>query len=111
MTIASCTLCPHCGHDLTRDEPISRGDIVFDPRGEVQWRGAAVHLTVGQRIVLHSLLKANGRTVPRDALLERLDSQSEDGRNLLSVHLARLRSALPGVPIENVRGIGLRWAA
>lgn len=102
------TLCPNCGIDLCAAERIEMGPLVYDPRGDVTWYGQRVRMARGQRTVLEALAREAPRVVSLSVLAERLDYDG-DG-NVVEVLLSRIRRALPGAPIENVRGLGWRWA-
>ena len=105
-------LCPHCGHDLEADAPIERGDIRSDPRGSVTWKGQELDLSQAHRILIHTLLKAEGRVVPVYVLAERMGSESENPSALISVQRHHIRRRIGfRLPIETVLGVGLRWAA
>jgi DNA-binding response OmpR family regulator len=104
--------CPHCGHDIEKDQPIVSGDMQFDPRGDVLWQGEKVHLGPSQRMVLHALLKARGKILKRETIALRIGHDGEgDPRRLIDVHICKLKKRMPGLPVETVYGVGLRWAA
>jgi len=105
-------LCPGCGLDLQADEPIWRPEIFFDPRGQVLFHGKSMNLTVTERMVLHALLKADGRAIGHEALRERIDSP--ETANVAQVMVCRLRVKFAQVDasrewIETIRGVGYRW--
>lgn len=104
-------LCPNCGVDLARDEPITRGAIAFDPRGEVRWHGEPVQLSPAERSVLGTLLKAGGRFIGAEVVCERIGYDGDDQRNMVSVYVHRLRRKLAFEAIETQHGVGWRWAA
>ena len=105
--------CPSCGYDLAKDEVIERGALRLDPRGEITWHGAPVMLTPAEHLLLSTLVKAQGRPVRRDVLLER--TGADCASNVADVQLHRIRGKFAGTghpaPIETVRGHGWRWAA
>lgn len=111
MTAAA--LCPHCGYDLVRDEPVTLGDLFFDPRGEVTWKDVKLaHLPPSQREILWAIVKARGRTITKAVLLDRCDS-SGDMRTVDTL-ICRLRDAFRAIDpdfdrIETVWREGLRW--
>jgi len=103
-------LCPCCGYDLAQDEVIERDGIRLEPRGDVLVNGAPVRLTPSERIILSSLMKANGMAISGAALHERMDSRA-DG-NVVEVMVRRVREKLgDACRIENIRGIGYRWVS
>lgn len=106
-------LCPHCGYDLIQDEPIERPEISMTPDGDCCFHGSSVRLTWGESIVLWGILKAGGKCIPLHILAERMDYNGD--HKVTAVLLCRVRKKLrainPVVPIETVRGHGVRWAA
>jgi len=74
----SACICPHCGYDLRLDEPIVDGPVTFDPRGVLTINGVEAVLRPGVRILISTLLKADGRYVSREALIERLGLDCEN---------------------------------
>jgi DNA-binding response OmpR family regulator len=104
--------CHNCGADISLDEPIRIDDFSMIGDGyPLLYKGQVVKLTLGERLIVWSLLKAYPDHVKRSTLLDRLDS--EGGDNLVSVMLVRIRAALAraGAPsaIETLRGQGIRW--
>ena len=102
-------LCPSCGYNILRDEPIHRGDWTLEPIS-TWFRGIRLALSPTEAGFLHSLAKAGGRPLSREVMGVRL-SDSEDPANIMCVYAARLRRKLDQVPFETVRGSGYRWAA
>lgn len=102
-------LCPHCGYNLRQDETITTGDLHLDPRGVARWRGNDIVLSRSQTIVLHTIVKAAGRPVPRATVAERLGYEGDNPSNLVAVHVCRLRQIMPDIPISNVARSGFRW--
>lgn len=93
-------------------EPLSCGDLTFDPARLVATRGARV-LDLRRREVqlLHYLLKQTDRVVTRKMLLEGIwGYQMHHNQNVIDVHMSRLRSKLHGpgeAPLlHTVRGVG-----
>lgn len=101
------TICPHCGYDLVRDEPIERAGIAMQPYGAVRFHGAEVKLTPGETAVLWALVKAGGRPLSRAILAERIGYEGD--KNTVDVHLTRIRKKLAphgASPIRNLRVFG-----
>ena len=115
----TCTICPSCGLDLTPFEPIRRGDLHVPDRVTFQWQGRALDLTPQQRLILLAIVRADGVTVRRHALMEACSSQSDyldDPSNVVDVQLSRIRKAFRSVDrmfdqIETVPREGVRWRA
>lgn len=106
------TLCPHRGIDLRKDELVVAGGLMVDPRGDATLDGQPIHLTRSERVVLMTLVKARGRTISADALLERTGSEAH--HRIADVWISRLRKKLAGfrpdrVFVETVTGLGYRW--
>ena len=107
-------ICPCCGYDVANDEPITRPEISMKPYGDCYFHGQPIRLTAAERAVIWALLKADGRPLSRATIAERVGYEGEDF-NTIDVYMSRIRAKLrrvsPEIPIENIRGAGLRWAA
>ncbi len=105
-------ICPHCGFDLVKDEVLERDHFTYDPRGIISYCGIILKVRPAHRIIVGSLMKADGRIVSKDALLERIGSDAEDA-TLINVHVSLLRRDLrkQGIPcpIKTVWGAGFCW--
>lgn len=100
--------CPSCGFNLAADEPvqIGRWTVSVD---EVRLDGQLLQLTSCEVLLLHSAAAKHPRPVRRTAVQERVSS-AENAANIVSVMMCRLRRKLgANMPIETVRGVGLRW--
>ena len=105
------SLCPHCGYNLQADAMMVSGDLRIDPRGLLSWKGETVSLSPSQREILASVVKADGRPVSYEVLAERIGYDGEDPRSLVKSQVFHMRRRVPGLPINTVWGVGLRWAA
>lgn len=110
--------CPHCGYDLRADTPMTYGDAHFDPRLGFSWRGEFIHLPASKRIIVATLMKANGRWVSTEVLAERCGYQGDDPGNLIRCHISKIREVLRQHGAPNLfnakpgRGsLGYRWIA
>ena len=84
-------------------------DFVFDfDNMEFSCGGDAVELSKTEQKLLKILTLNIGRTMSRDALIDRVWSDGAEfvEENALSVCVKRLRQKLPGIPIKTVYGIG-----
>lgn len=103
-------ICPRCGFDLARDEPMQVGDYRYDPRGGFVVRGKALRLAPQPLELAAALFRARGRTVDYDVLVERLGLSN---RQALTVVARRVRTAFNAeqiwAPIVVVRGVGMAW--
>lgn len=91
-------------------EAVVFGPYRFEPgSGELRRSGTPVHLTERERAFMTVFAKAQGKTVPREAL-----AQGEEGsERTVDVQITRLRRKIendPGNPIhlQTVRGVGYR---
>ncbi|MBX9881266.1 MAG: helix-turn-helix domain-containing protein [Sphingomonas sp.] len=103
-------ICPNCGFDLTRDEPMHVGGYHYDPRGGFSVGGVAIPLTPKEIELAGALFRARGRIIPYDALIDRLDVTD---RVVISVHVRRIRKKFNEAgmfnPIGVAHGTGLFW--
>ena len=101
--------CPNCGYNRAPDPILEAAGWRVDPRNrEAIFGSKRVHFTPAELTIFHSLLAANGETVRRDVLMERIGSDADS--NSLQVLLARVRRKISGTPVEilSLRGHGLR---
>jgi len=112
----ACTVCPNCGLDLERFAPIHSGDLDLEAH-EVRWKGRRVPLRPSGRLIVSTLVRADGIPVSRNALIEALGcEQANDPVNVVAVQMTHVRRAFHDIDpafhaIETVRDIGVRWAA
>lgn len=106
-------VCPHCGYDLLRDEPIILNDFsMIGPDYPLCYKTKPVRgLTQAQREIVWALMKACPRVLRYDVLLERLGSIGT--RNIIAVHTSRMRAIFQeqGIPMAavNIWGRGWMW--
>ncbi|HVJ41418.1 MAG TPA: response regulator transcription factor [Dongiaceae bacterium] len=99
------------GSPLKADVVIA-GGLSFDLSYlDVSIAGKRLELPRRELLLLASLVKRSGRTVPREALVQAIFSfDAEVQPNTLDVHVSRLRRKLAeagaGVTIQTIRGIG-----
>ena len=109
-------VCPNCGTDLERFEPVSAGDLEFSTF-EAKWKGHKVPLRPSGRLLLSAIVRAHGVPMSNSALIEALGcDDSRDPGNIVKVQLCRVRRAFERIDpdfhaIETVWGIGYRWSA
>jgi DNA-binding response OmpR family regulator len=112
----ACEVCPNCGYDLERFEPVHVGDLSISAC-EVRWKDHLVPLSQAERMIFTAVVRARGIPVKRLALAEVIGSEEcKDPRNLVTVLLCRIRKAFQSIDpdfsgLETVRSEGLRWAA
>ena len=100
--------CPCCGFNLTADQPVTIGRWTVSV-DEVRLDNAALPLTACEVLLQHAVAAMHPRPVRRSAVRERV-SDAETSDNMVSVFMTRLKSKLGAdMPIETVRGVGLRW--
>lgn len=81
-------------------------------RSFYEYKGQEIKLTWTEEKILSLLIRAKGRVVSRQVLLEEVWYGEGDfiDKNTLSVNVNRLRSKLGQVdPIETIYGVGYRW--
>jgi DNA-binding response OmpR family regulator len=102
---------------IERKEPeaeavLSFAQLNLDPaRHTVTWAGEGVHLTAKEFALLEALLRARGRVLLRQTLLEQIWGYSyAEGTRTVDVHVRRLREKLPGIApfILTVTSLGYR---
>lgn len=98
-----------------RAEPRSslvHGALEVDTASHVaRWQGAPVHLTAKEFSLLVALLRARGRVLSRQHLLETVWGYSYvEGTRTVDVHIRRLREKLPGLldSLVTVKSLGYR---
>lgn len=112
----TCTVCPNCGFDLERVQPIERGDIKLQSH-EICWKGRRVPLRPSGRILVSAVVRADGYTVTCAALGEALGCEDTiNPDNLVAVQLCHARRAFRQIDptfsaLQTVWGTGIRWAA
>jgi two-component system alkaline phosphatase synthesis response regulator PhoP len=86
--------------------------LELDPaRRTARWRGEPVSLTAKEFALLEALLRAHGRVLSRQRLLEEVWGYAyAEGTRTVDVHIRRLREKLPGLAsaIVTVKSIGYR---
>jgi len=104
-------MCPHCGYNLVAEAPMRAGDFEYSNDG-LTFRDQPVKLRLQERVLVGTLMHAQGRVVSRDVLLDRLGTDAMPG--IISVLISKTRRALRAIeapdPIRTVHGQGLRWA-
>ena len=90
------------------------GALELDAERHVaRWSGEPVHLTAKEFALLDALLRARGRVLSRQQLLEDVWGYSyAEGTRTVDVHIRRLREKLPGLApsIVTVKSLGYRLA-
>lgn len=93
--------------------PLRAGELHIDEANfEVRLKGKPLELTKTEFFLLAELLKAKGRLLTRDHLLEKVwGFESYGDSRTIDTHLSRLRQKLGklGERIETVRGMGYRF--
>lgn len=103
--------CPCCGHNLDAERPVVLGPLDYDPRGRTRWAGALVCLTVGEHLVLGSIVAAHGGFVTAAVIGERIDHSGLANCVQVLVHRVRRALAAAGAPataILTAQGRGYR---
>ena len=106
--------------DLLREPPaaeevLERGPLAIDvKRFSVQWRGAAVPLTLTEFWMVHALAKFPEHVKSREQLMREANLVVDDGT--ITSHIKRIRRKFLAVDpafdaIDTVYGMGYRWQA
>jgi two-component system OmpR family response regulator len=115
--VSDLAICPNCGCNLRRFEPIRVGGLEIEGvGGPIRWKSQAVKLTPSQRCILIALASHLGRTVAHDALINAAGCSEEslDPHNILRTMVRRIRDAFqaadPAFAALRVDwGLGYRW--
>lgn len=100
--------------EATFDPVLSWGEVRIDTaHRSVTRAGREVELTLKQYGLLVELVRAQGRAVPAETLLEKVwDEHADPFSGVVKVTMSGLRRALGDPPlIENLRGVGYRITA
>ena len=115
MPAASPTICPRCWCNLVPEQPMADGPFRYDSVDGLSYNGVKVRLSRQERELVGSLLHAKGRLLSPDAIVTRLDSETENPPRLVSVLLAGIRRKLRQLGAPNPikthpeYGAGWRW--
>jgi DNA-binding response OmpR family regulator len=107
-------MCPHCGFDLARSQPIEFGNIAISDRDEIMFEGRRLPLTRCQYDIVECLIRARGRSVSRAVLADRIGGDLQE--STVTKHVERVRRCFRAIKPEfdqlvAVRGFGAyRWA-
>lgn len=106
-------MCPNCGIALSRYQGVEYGNITITPICEVKLENRIVNLTTNQRIMVDSMIRAEGRPLSRDTLLMVLDKEDMESRTV-DIMIVRIRNqfkeAFPAFnQIRCVRQVGYQW--
>lgn len=89
-------ICPHCGYDLAKDQPILLNDFsMHSSISPLCWRGTAIRLTGAESAVVWALMKAWPSPMRISVLLERADSEADE--QTVRVLVCRVRKKLRAV--------------
>jgi DNA-binding response OmpR family regulator len=105
--------CPHCARNITPDEPVEIGRWRVSPWAVIRDGKELEQLTVGERIVLHTLAASEGKFVTGATLGRRASTRLHnegDPADVAQVLVCRIRSKLgEDSPIRTVWGHGYKW--
>jgi len=111
--VESVCICPDCGSDLRRFEPLDYGNIAIDRRGNLLFEGHRLSLPKSQHLIVVALVKAKGRGLTRSILADVIGGEIYD--QTVSKYIERVRSSfrtiVPGFDqIRAIRGFGAyKW--
>lgn len=105
-------MCPHCGFDLIKSEPIITDGFTLFPDGRVKHEGEVLKLTLQEGQVLYTVAKAGGEPVMTKVIGERISHCAGPWALVKSI-MTRLRRKFEAwgidLPLYVCRGIGIRW--
>ncbi len=104
-SVVGCGICPNCSANLTPDRPEVIDGWTIYPSG-VMHGMQSFALSATEAIILHSIARGQGRFVASAILEER--AALPPGASL-KVTVSKIRSKIPGVPIQSGYGLGYRW--
>lgn len=110
-------VCPNCGVDLKRFEPVEQGDLRL-LAGIIWWLGKEIDLRPSGRLLVGALVRAGGRPLGPEALsnVMGVDEDADDPKGLVRTQICLARAAFRNIDpsfdkIESVWGLGYRWAS
>ena len=99
--------------DASRRGPVSAGGVTLDPETrEVTRDGHQIELTTFEFDILELLLRAAGRVLSRDALMEQMyNRRATPYDRSIDMHISHIRRKLGGerTLIKTVRGVGYQF--
>lgn len=111
--MSGCVICPHCGYDLEQDVEVADGPFRHHPQNGFFVDGRRLRLAPQCHVLLGTLIRAQGITIPTHVLAERLGYDGDYSTNLVSVIACKARRAIAAAghpfPIQTVHARGLRW--
>lgn len=104
--------CPHCGYGLKVSEPFQYGNVSINQAEEIVYMGQILSLLPTSRIVVGALIRAQGRPLTRDALLNIVDGTGSD--RSIDTYFARARTIFREIDpsfnqIKAMRDTGYKW--
>lgn len=106
--------CPHCAYNLVADEPFTYGNVAIAHGGEITFEGTRVALPKTQSVIAQALIRAKGRRLTHEYLVNTLDKDIFD--YTVRKHIQRTRECfrriLPSFDqIVSAHGFGAyQWA-
>ena len=105
--------CPNCGIALSRFEAFTHGNVTISESSEIVFRGQRVPLAPAIKLITEALIRANGRPMSRDALMNVIGGDIME--RSIDVYVRRARLSFQKIDprfaqIICVRGLrGYRW--
>ena len=114
VLVARCRALLRRGSAASGWTELAAGDLVLDRRRRVARRGGAeVRLSRRETALLEYLMKAGGRVLSKEEILEQVWGGPDHAGNLVEVYVAYLRKKLDLAPgtstVRTVRGHGYRF--
>ncbi|QSZ41198.1 response regulator [Sulfurimonas aquatica] len=91
-------------------KPESFGDLVYDELHKcILYKKEELELSKKEYLLLLLLMRHINTSVPKELIYDELWSSAESGSDgAIRVYINRLKQLLPGMKIENIRGIGYK---
>lgn len=109
--------CPNCGTSLSKYEDFTYGNVTVARSGQIIFMGEDIDASPTSRMLIDTLVRAEGRVLTRSVLLDILGVEHAEGGcdiRTIDVYVKRSRRAFEAIDptfnqIISVRGIGYRW--
>lgn len=109
--------CPNCGISLSRYEDFTYGNVTVARSGQIIFNGVDIEASPTSRMLIDTLVRAEGRVLTRSVLLDILGVEHPEGGcdiRTIDVYVKRARRAFEAIDstfdqIVSVRGLGYRW--
>ena len=106
-------ICPHCGFDLVRLEPITDGIFGYDPQVGFLIAGEKVNFDRQCHEIMGSVMAARGYVLSLPVIADRLGYEGDRASELIRAKMTKCRATIAAAgirfPIQTVWGVGVKW--